>query len=107
MIARVGAAAAVAVLLGAVTSALATYGPEARLDIVATPASVTRSTSALSTYASYKLTITSLDHDRLKKFSFKGTVTRRGLDRKGHAVQRRRCELHLVGGRGVAVRDPR
>ena len=82
VIARVGAAAAVAGLLGAATSAQATYGPDARLDIVATPASVTRSTSALSTYASYKLTITSLDRDRLKKFSFKGTVSVEGATEK-------------------------
>lgn len=59
--------------------AFATYGPSAKLDIAAVPESVTRSTAALPTFASYKLTITSLDHDRLKKFSFKGTVAVQGL----------------------------
>jgi hypothetical protein len=55
------------------------YGPSARLDIVATPPSVTRSMPALPTYARYDLTITSLDRDRLKKFFFKGTVAVQGL----------------------------
>ena len=67
---------AVAVLLSA--TAQATYGPSAKLEIVPVPASVTRSTAVLPTFASYKLKITSLDHDRLKKFSLKGTVAVQG-----------------------------
>ena len=78
---RVGAAAAVVGLFG-VTPAQATYRPDARLDIVATPSTVTRSTAALATFASYKLTITSLDRDRLKKFTFKGTVSVEGSTEK-------------------------
>ena len=80
VIVRVGAAVVVAGSL--TTPAQATYGPDARLDIVATPISVTRSTTALGTFASYKLTITSLDRDRLKKFTFKGTVSVEGSTEK-------------------------
>jgi hypothetical protein len=72
---RVGACG----MLAAAGSASATWGPSARLDIVAVPASVTHSTAALPTYASYRLTITSLDRDRLKKLGFKGTVAVQGL----------------------------
>lgn len=73
---RAVALAALGLALG--TSAHATYGPSAKLDIVAVPESVTRSSAALPTFASYNLTITSLDPDRLKKFSFKGTVAVQG-----------------------------
>jgi hypothetical protein len=73
--AGIGASAALAMA----APAFATGGPSVRLDIVAVPASVTHSTEALPTFASYRMTITSLDHDRLKKLSFKGTVRLQGL----------------------------
>ena len=76
--ARAGAFMFAAAMLVAGAQASA-HGLDARLDIVATPASVTRSTAALPTYASYQMTITSLDHDRLKNFKFKGTVAVQGL----------------------------
>jgi hypothetical protein len=102
---RVGAGAAVSALLGATTSAQATYGPEARLDIVSTPASVTRSTAALTTYASYRFTITSLDRDRLKKFSFKGTVSVEGSTEKAtlFSAEGASCTLSDAGALQCAI----
>jgi hypothetical protein len=98
-------AGAVIAVLGAVPSAHATYGPNARLDIEATPASVTRSSATLPTYASYRMTITSLDHDRLKKFSFKGTVTTAGATEKAtlFAADGAACTLSDAGALKCAI----
>lgn len=76
---RVGGVLFAAALLVAGAPAAATALPEARLDIVATPPSVTRSSASLATYASYRMTITSQDRDRLKHFKFKGAVAVQGL----------------------------
>ena len=75
-VARAGALAALAL---AVALPAAAHGPDARLDIVATPTSVTRSSVSLATYASYRMTITSLERERFNQFKFKGTVAVEGL----------------------------
>ena len=76
----VGAMAVAAVTLVATGAAVASaHDLDAHLDIVATPTSVTLGSTSLPTYASYQLTITSLERDRLKNFKFKGTVAVQGL----------------------------
>lgn len=104
LIGRVARLVCAAGALVAGTAALAT-GPSAHLDIVATPASVTRSSPALPTYASYKLTITSLDHDRLKKFSFKGTVAVQGSTENAtlFSAEGATCTLAAGGALDCAV----
>jgi len=96
---------AAALLSGVSGAARATHGPDARLDIVATPVSVTRSTASLTTFASYRLTITSLDHDRLKKFSFKGTVTTEGSTEKAtlFSADGASCTLSDAGALQCAI----
>jgi len=76
--ARVVAGCTTTIALGATLPAAAT-GLDVRLDIVATPTSVTRSSDQLATYASYGFTLKSLEHDRFSKFKFKGTVAVAGL----------------------------
>src|SRR5262245_135041 len=76
--ARVAAGLTTSIALGTALPAAAT-GLDVRLDIVATPASVTRSSDQLATYASYAFTLKSLERDRFSKFKFKGTVAAAGL----------------------------
>ena len=75
---RWGAHLAAATALSAALPAAA-HGLDVRLDIAATPTSVTHSTDALATYASYQFTLTALDHGRFSKFKLKGTVAVTGL----------------------------
>ena len=74
---RIGAAMAVLCALSAPASAH--YRLDVRLDIAATPASVTRSTATLGTFASYRFTLTSLERSRFDHCTFKGTVVTSGL----------------------------
>ena len=60
-------------------AAAGAHQPDARLDIVATPPSVTRGTAALSTFASYRMTITSQTSVRLDSIKLEGTVAVQGL----------------------------
>jgi hypothetical protein len=72
----IGRVGAIAVLSGMGLSAQA--ASLASLEVVALPDSVTRSTVALPTYASYRITITSLVRDHLNNMSFKGAVSVQG-----------------------------
>jgi hypothetical protein len=98
-------AGAALAMWGAATAAHSTYGPDAQLDIAATPASVTRSSATLPTYASYRMTITSRDHHRLKMFSFKGTVTTLGTTDKAtlFASDGAACTLSEAGALQCAI----
>ena len=91
IVAASAALASAAMLLGA-APALATYGPDIATTVERLPASVTLSTTALPTFASYRITLThNLEHDDLKPVYF--TATTSVLDAAGAVVPGRAAEF--------------
>jgi len=99
----IGRVGAIAVLSGLCVSAQA--APLARVDVAALPDSVTRSSATLTTYASYRVTITSLVSDFLSSLAFQGTVAVQGASQTAtlFATEGASCTLTAAGALDCSV----